>query len=148
MTPTIPRISIIDEAMNALSVVTDFFDRACQAVVAEDTIREVQKECWQIAEDHGFHGVGQSFGDKLMLIVSEAAEALEDFRDGLDPSTYYYEDAFMDHPGKPCGIPSELADIVIRVFDTAEGYGIDLQKVIGEKMAYNRGREWLHGRLL
>lgn len=105
-------------------------------------IQEVQRDCYQIAEDHGFHDVGQTFGDKLMLIVSEAAEALEDFRDGKAPDLLWYDGE------KPCGIPSELADIVIRVLDVAEYYGINLGDVILEKMAYNNTRPYLHGRTL
>lgn len=109
------------------------------------TLREIQQECWQIAEDHGFHDVGQTVGDKLMLIVSEAAEALDDHRDGHEVSDYWM--AGKDGT-KPCGIPSELADIVIRTLDMAECYGVDLSPAIIDKMTYNRTRPFLHGRTM
>ncbi|WP_239711767.1 hypothetical protein [Paenibacillus sp. 19GGS1-52] len=46
---------------------------------------------------------------------------------------------------KPCGIPSELADIVIRVMDACGRYGIDLEQAVTEKMAYNARRPQWHG---
>lgn len=46
---------------------------------------------------------------------------------------------------KPCGVPSELADIIIRVFDLAGRYNIDLERAIDEKMAYNATRPARHG---
>lgn len=46
---------------------------------------------------------------------------------------------------KPEGIPSELADIVIRVLDIADHYGIDLQQAILDKHSYNVTRPYKHG---
>ena len=43
------------------------------------------------------------------------------------------------------GVPSELADVVIRIMDICEYYGIDLEKVILEKHEYNKKREFKHG---
>jgi hypothetical protein len=48
-------------------------------------------------------------------------------------------------PLKPIGIPSEVADIVIRAADMAERCGFDLQAAIAEKMEYNRLRAYRHG---
>lgn len=72
-----------------------------------------------------------SIPEKLMLIVSEVAEAMEGHRKQL-----------MDDK-----IPSrsmlevELADTVIRCFDLAGGLGLDLPGAISEKLAYNAQRE-------
>jgi NTP pyrophosphatase (non-canonical NTP hydrolase) len=50
-------------------------------------------------------------------------------------------------PGrKPCGIPSELADIVIRVAHFCGHHGIDLGKAILEKTEYNMSRPHKHGK--
>lgn len=46
---------------------------------------------------------------------------------------------------KPCGIPIELADIVIRVADFAKKHGIDLVEAIQIKADYNRTRPHRHG---
>lgn len=46
---------------------------------------------------------------------------------------------------KPEGIPSELADIVIRVGDASEEYGIDLGQEVLLKQSYNATRPHKHG---
>lgn len=75
---------------------------------------------------------------KLMLIVTEVAEACECVRDG-DMYTTHTES------GKPLGFAIELADIVIRVADLAGAYGIDLDEAIRVKHAYNETRPERHG---
>jgi NTP pyrophosphatase (non-canonical NTP hydrolase) len=40
----------------------------------------------------------------------------------------------------------ELADAVIRCFDMAYVFGIDLESAIKEKHAFNKTRPYLHGR--
>lgn len=68
---------------------------------------------------------------KMMLVVSEIAEAVEGHRKNL-----------MDDklPHRPM-VEVELADAVIRIFDLAAGYKMDLGGAIVEKLAYNRQRE-------
>ncbi len=49
-------------------------------------------------------------------------------------------------PGaKPEGIPSELADVVIRCAHYAGANGIDLSAAVLEKAAYNKNRPFKHG---
>ena len=68
--------------------------------------------------------------EKLMLIVSEVAEAMEGYRKGL-----------MDDklPHRPM-IEVELADAVIRIGDLAGALQLDLGGAIAEKIAYNAVR--------
>jgi NTP pyrophosphatase (non-canonical NTP hydrolase) len=111
------------------------------------TVSELQRECWQINEDHGFH---EDFGphtmiEKLALITTEVAEAIEEWRDGRGADEIYYTD---EKPGKPEGVPVELADVVIRTLGLAHQYGIELVDVINLKIEYNRGRPFKHGRML
>lgn len=69
-------------------------------------------------------------GEKLMLIVTEVAEGMEGARKGL----------MDDHlPDRPM-LEVELADAVIRCFDTAGGLGLDLAGAIAAKLAYNATR--------
>jgi NTP pyrophosphatase (non-canonical NTP hydrolase) len=66
---------------------------------------------------------------KLMLIVTEVAEAAEAIR----------------HDDK-VNFAEELADICIRVFDFAVAHGIDLEREIINKMKKNRARPYMHGK--
>lgn len=75
----------------------------------------------------------------LALISTEVSEAIEEIRNGHAPAKAYTQD------GKPEGVPSELADIVIRCFDFADIHGIDLDAAITQKIAYNRTRTHRHG---
>ena len=89
--------------------------------------------------EKGWHDKPRELPELLCLVHSEVSEALEDYRAGRDPQETYYEE------GKPCGIPSELADVVIRIADIAGHYGIDLEQAVCDKMAYNRTRSFRHG---
>lgn len=69
-------------------------------------------------------------GDKLMLVVTEIAEAKEGHRKNL----------MDDHlPERPM-IEVELADAVIRICDLAGVMGLDLAGAVIGKLAYNANR--------
>ena len=127
------------------------------------TINQYVKEAHQNAISKGWWEEDRSFGELIALMHSELSEALEDYRNGYKPTESYYEYKNVhfterekenalnqyfwvnDAEFKLCGIPSELADVVIRIFDTCGRYGIDLEKAIAEKMAYNATRPHKHG---
>jgi len=90
------------------------------------------------AVSKGFHDAELDIPQRLCLIHSEVSEALEDYRDGN-------MNTVLDDKGKPCGFPSEIADIVIRVADLCGRLGIDLESEIKTKMAYNATRSHKHG---
>jgi len=95
-------------------------------------------DCHQNAKDKGWWEKPRSTIECLALVGCEVAEAIEDVRDG-NTITKYAED------GKLNGLPSELADIVIRVFDLAGHLNVDLGKTIVEKHEYNKTRPHRHG---
>lgn len=70
------------------------------------------------------------FSQKLCLIHSEISEAMEGDRKGLQD----------DHlPHRPMR-EVELADALIRIFDLAGAYGMDIGGALAEKLKYNRER--------
>ena len=135
--------------------------------VAAEALNLLATAATRIATEHGF--TDATVGEDVALIHSEASELLEDHRTGQDPKWVWYEEkvqvfdpdgallrskvavAFpepLDADGKlrkPCGIPSEAADIVIRVMHFCGKHGIDLGKAVREKMAYNASRPFKHG---
>lgn len=141
---------------------------------AFDGLRAIQSYCFDASDAKGFHDRGRKLfdrrrgldelieagdlprggiddresdaeladyiGNRLMLIAGEATEAHEELRAG-----HRVDEAYHSEGGKPEGVPSELADIVIRVFDLAGEAGIDLASVIAGKLAFNATRERMHG---
>lgn len=80
--------------------------------------------------------------EKLMLIVTEVSEAMEDYRNGNMEQQMELQ---HDGNGKPVGFPSELADVIIRVADLCGHLNIDITKAIEDKMEYNKTRSYRHG---
>ena len=113
-------------------------------------LAELQREAHAIAQDHGWWDEERSFGDCIALVHSELSEALEAYREhGLTPwKNHTYSDGFKDGvpdymEGKPEGVPSELADVVIRVADMAEWHGVDLAARIASLSLLSRPSEGL-----
>lgn len=102
-------------------------------------INNLVTEAHQNAIDKGWYEEPRTFGEMIALMHSELSEALEDHRHHFGFNEIYYEG------DKPCGIPTELADTVIRIFDTCGYLGIDLEAAIKVKMDYNATREQRHG---
>lgn len=102
-------------------------------------LNDLSAECSRNAYEHGWHDKDRSFGDVISLIHSELSEALEDYRDGKSINEVYWEGE------KPCGIPVELADVLIRIFDFCGQNGINIQSALEKKMKYNKTRPYRHG---
>ena len=100
--------------------------------------------CGSVAKEKGFHDSVEMDGgvvrptspvERMMLIVSEVSEMMEAYR--ARPETNF---TFFEVDGKPEGIPSELADIVIRCFDFAFVYNIPLGEIMVAKTIFNHTR--------
>lgn len=106
----------------------------------------------------------------IHLINSEVSEALEAYRDGDDITDIGYEypdfyevvndsgetvkivgaqeEATLQTEdgeivlGKPVGVASELADVIIRILDVAEGLNIPVTQALIEKHQYNQTRPY------
>jgi NTP pyrophosphatase (non-canonical NTP hydrolase) len=115
-------------------------------------LNELRDKAFAYAERQGFHENRLNFGERLMLVVSELAEALEADREGkwaclaiqdfLDPSMPKAE-----YENRVRGtVQEELADTIIRVADIAGIYKIDLDWHVKAKMAYNQTRPYKHGK--
>ena len=105
-------------------------------------ISNLIKESHDNAVEHGWWDTEaeRNFGEQIALMHSELSEVLEDYRNGKGFNEFYYEGK------KPCGIPVEFADTLIRIFDTCGRYGIDLEEAIKIKMEYNKTRPYKHGK--
>ena len=76
----------------------------------------------------------------IALCHSELSEALECYRDGMP-----MHKITVSPEGKPEGIPVELVDVLIRIFDLAGWFNMDLDTAMALKLKYNETRSYRHG---
>lgn len=131
-----------------------------------NTLDALQEDVWNTAEKSGWHQPRRSMGELIALIHSEASEALEEVRNGKDPSEIYWRDRdgaefevndfveiFHRAPGtnadgtpmKTEGVAAEFADVIIRILDAAGEYDIPVVDALLHKVEYNKTRPHRHG---
>lgn len=103
--------------------------------ITTKTLKDYSAEC-RLANDQWWRclitgePLTRNKGELLALIHSEVSECLEGVRKNL-------MDDKLPHRRME---EVELADALIRIFDYAGGYGLDLEGAYQEKMAYNAAR--------
>ncbi len=108
--------------------------RLIQKVQEARTLLELQGVAHATAVTKGWHDGAdpeRDFQKWIALAHSELSEALDAHRKGRGLAA----------------IGEELADVVIRVMDTAEAMGIDLEGAVRQKMWFNAMRSQRHGGL-
>lgn len=124
----------------------------------------LKTEALRIATEHGF--TEASPAEDIALMHSELSEALEDIRAGKPLDVMFYtrkietslpsgdkvnvEVVESDFSGpspdlKPCGVPSELADVLIRLLHFCGKHKIDIAEAVSVKMKYNDTRPYRNG---
>lgn len=119
------------------------------------TITTLQKQAHDISSSNGFWDVFQDYYDspevlhrdvatRLALIADEAHEALAELR------SHKFDEAAAERGDYTSQLPAsfgeELADIIIRTLDLAEGLNIDLEGHVVRKVEANKDRPRRHGK--
>jgi len=90
------------------------------------------KEIHKCAVEHGWWEEERGIPELLCLCHSEISEALEAYRNHLQP-------------GEKGWVGEELADCVIRIWDMSEKLGIDIVSEVLKKHKVNLERPYRHG---
>lgn len=99
---------------------------------------DLAKSIHENAVAHGWWDEKRNFGEVIALCHSELSEALEAKRSG-EPDVWLNGE-------KPDGAHVELIDCVIRIFDYLASEGADIDAILKQKMDYNIGRPYKHGK--
>lgn len=95
------------------------------------------KLCHENSKAKGFWEGKFNFGEKIALMHSELSEALEAERSG-NPRSKHIKGFSV--------IEEEFADVIIRILDCADAWGLDMDEAVKAKMIYNEERSYKHGK--
>lgn len=106
-------------------------------------LRDVQRKAFDHAKKNGWYSGEpdpEALPKYLAYMHSELSEILEGWRRGEQINCWDF-----GPDGKPEGIPTELADIVIWAASLAGRYQFDLDTVVAAKLTFNSTRPRHHG---
>lgn len=106
-------------------------------------IKKLIKEAHENAVAHGWWDIEQPFENQIVNMHCELSEAWEDYRNNRGLNEFYFEckapgacpnsitlsDCNKCQYNKPCGIPVELGDVCIRIFDTLGKMEVDADEL-------------------
>lgn len=105
---------------------------------ARSVLHAMAEEVRALNQEKGWYDQPRSFGDEMMNLAAEVAEAWEAYR------KREFEQ-WESEGGKPEGVGSELADVFIRLLDDCASHDIDLFWEYRQKMDFNWTRPYRHG---
>jgi NTP pyrophosphatase (non-canonical NTP hydrolase) len=130
-----------------MSIENNLVERTTSTLVDQldiiNCINDVATHVYIVAKETGFHDndtelLNGRFGEFISNLHGEVSELWEAYRKGKLNTQ-------CDKPVPLTCAEEELADIIIRCFDTAITLGIDIGKAIVVKDSYNQTREKKHG---
>ena len=127
------------------------------------TLAAMQREVFEVNHANGWFDDDRDFAADVALLHTEVSEMFEAYRDHQleDPTEiptcdcpvttsgvrgmHHSTECAIFRPVKPEGVGSEAADVLIRLLDTCERRGINLEAEYKRKLAFNKTRGYKHG---
>lgn len=107
------------------------------------TLKDLQQFAFTNAMKKGLYDKPQTALELIAKMHCELSEASEELMKGKAVDEIYWSNE--TRPEKPMGVPIELADCFILIMSFCGYFGIDLEKAVVTKIAYNSTRPHGHG---